>query len=94
MTCCTQGGHVANPTPRPALAVSENGWWLLARLAVHHHYNRSLARLKPEPLPGLGLTHADKLEIARLTLALAEVKNPYRLAGNEVVYMRRSRGAG
>jgi hypothetical protein len=71
--------------------VSENGWWLLARLAVHHHYNRSLARGRQEPLPSLALAHADLLEVARLTLALAEARNPWATTGNEIVYMRRNR---
>lgn len=54
--------------------MNENGFWLLARLAVHNEYNRGLARYKQEPLTGLALTHADNLEVARLTLALASAK--------------------
>ncbi len=71
------------------MPVSENGWWLLARLAIHHEYNRSLARFKAEPLPGLALSHADLLETARLTLALAEAKSRYHPTSYEVTHFKR-----
>jgi hypothetical protein len=71
--------------------VSENGWWLLARLAVHHHYNRRLRVGFQDPLWGVELNAVDRLEVARLALALADARNPYRVTGNEIVYMRRER---
>jgi len=60
-----------------ALNVSENHIWLLARLAVHDHYNRHLRVGRQEVIWGLELNHVDRLEVARLTLALAEIKNPH-----------------
>jgi hypothetical protein len=70
--------------------VSENGWWLLARLAVHHEYNRGLARFKQETLGGPFLRYADQVEVARLELALAEARNPFvRVEENNVVYLKR-----
>lgn len=70
--------------------VSENGWWLLARLAVHHEYNRRLRVGKQETLGGPFLQYADQVEVARLELALAEARNPYiRVEENGIVYMRR-----
>jgi hypothetical protein len=74
-----------------ALPVSENGWWLLARLAVHQHYNRTLARNRQEPLPGLALAHSDLLEVARLTLELAKAKTRYRPTSYEVTHFKRFR---
>ena len=50
------------------------GAWLFARLAVHHHYNRGLAKKQQEPLWGIMLNAVDNLEVARLTLILAEAK--------------------
>lgn len=53
---------------------STNGVWLLARLAVHHHLRAKLAVRVQEPLPWMGLRRGDRLEVARLSLALAAAK--------------------
>ena len=55
------------------------GLWLLARLAVHDHYNRHLRVGRQEVIWGLELNHVDRLEVARLTLALAEARQQHRL---------------
>lgn len=41
---------------------------------MHHHYNRGLAKKQQEPLWGIMLNAVDNLEVARLTLILAEAK--------------------
>ncbi len=71
------------------MPVSENGWWLLARLAIHHDYNRKLRLGRQEPLPGLALAHADLLEVAKITLALAVARTAYRPTSYEVTHMHR-----
>lgn len=57
------------------------GIWLLARLAVHHHYNRNLRVGRQEPIWGLALNGFDRLEVARLSLELAKL----RVSGPESV---------
>jgi len=53
----------------------DRGLWLLARLAVHHEYNRIIPKRFQDPIPGLALGAADQLEVARLELELAQLRH-------------------
>lgn len=63
---------------RPRPVPCGNGPWLLARLAVHYHYNRVLRVNQQDPIWGAELNAADRLEVSRLALELAHAR---KLAG-------------
>lgn len=59
----------------------DQGWWLFAKLAVHHFYNRALAKNRQEPIEGLELRAADHIEVMHLIIALETARDttPRRL---------------
>lgn len=58
--------------------MNDIGLWLLARLAVHHEYNRHLPKNRQAPLDGFELNGADHMEVMRLQLELAKLAPGYR----------------
>jgi hypothetical protein len=80
--------------PARGVTVQDRGLWLLARLAVHHEYNRVLPKKRQDPIPGLGfLGAADALEVARLEVELAKLRHhaEWGPPAVPVTYMRRAR---
>lgn len=71
----------------------DQGLWLLAKLAVHHEYNRVLPKNRQDPIPGIELGAADQLEVARLEVELAKLRHHLEWGPPAVpiTYMRRTR---